>query len=288
MLARVLRPLRHQTFARYLYGPRTKHESDSEMIISQIRKMGLGLLPALALIASASAAHASTNLVQNGTFTQLKEANTSSQFGSAYSAQQVTGWTTGGYNFVFTPGTADTTGAASQFGSQLELWGTGNGGVNALAANPAGGNFIGADGAYEVSAISQTISGLKVGDQYTLSFYWATAQQYTYNGPTTDYWTASLGSQSFSTQVVNDANHGSTPWLLQTFTYTATSASEVLSFLATGTPSGFPPFALLAGVSLVDTTGVPEPATWTIVLMGLVGLGAGVRQRRQARRNSAK
>ncbi|MDR3533638.1 MAG: PEP-CTERM sorting domain-containing protein, partial [Rhodopila sp.] len=53
--------------------------------------------------------------------------------------------------------------------------------------------------------------------------------------------------------------------------------SELLSFLATGTPSGQPPFALLANVSV---TNVPEPAAWTVMVSGLVGLIGIARRRR--------
>ena len=55
------------------------------------------------------------------------------------------------------------------------------------------------------------------------------------------------------------------------FTYTATAASEVLSFLATGTPSGVPPFALLDGVTL---NSVPEPGSLALLGIGLIALAA--------------
>lgn len=125
---------------------------------------------------------------------------------------------------------------------------------------------------------------MTVGHTYQLSFYWAGAQQSGFTGATTDKWTASLGAQSFDTSVVALPSHGFTGWSQQTFTYTATSTSELLSFLATGTPSGVPPFALLDGVSLVDTSvpSVPDSAS-TGVLFGLSALAlvAAPRLRRQ-------
>jgi len=73
----------------------------------------------------------------------------STEFGTRYGGQVVTGWTTGGYNFLFKPGTADTTGAINEYSGQLKLWGPGDGAANSLPATSlAGGNFIGADGAY--------------------------------------------------------------------------------------------------------------------------------------------
>ena len=59
----------------------------------------------------------------------------------------------------------------------------------------------------------------------------------------------------------------------QTLYFTADChGSEVLSFLAIGTPNGVPPFALLDGVTL--TTAVPEPSTLSLMVVGLLGLGA--------------
>ena len=62
-----------------------------------------------------------------------------------------------------------------------------------------------------------------------------------------------------------------------TFTYKATSTSEVLSFFAVGTPTGVPPFVLLDGVSL--NASVPEPETLTMMATGLVGMIGYVRYR---------
>jgi len=184
-----------------------------------------------------------------------------------------TGWTSGGYNFIFASGTADSTGATGDFGN-LKLWGPNDGSANGLpASSPDGGNFVGADGAFEVGAITQTINGLTAGQSYVLSFYWADAQQQGFNGPTTEQWQVSLGSQEQDTAIVDNVNHGFSGWQFQTFTYTATASSELLSFLAVGTPNGVPPFALLDGVSLVDPSSpAPEPEAYTLIGIGLVSI----------------
>jgi hypothetical protein len=110
-----------------------------------------------------------------------------------------------------------------------------------------------------------------VGDLYKLSFYWAGAQQYTFTGATTEGWQVTFGSQTDNTATVSTPSHGFSPWELQSFTFTASSTSQVLSFLSTGGPSSsIPPFALLDGVSL---TQVPEPGSWTLLLGGLGVLG---------------
>ena len=68
----------------------------------------------------------------------------------------------------------------------------------------------------------------------------------------------------------------------QSFTFTATGPSEVLRFIAHGTPSGVPPFSLLDGVSM--TAAVPEPATWAMMVLGFGVIGRAMRRgvRRQA------
>src|SRR5664279_3758294 len=72
------------------------------------------------------------------------------------------------YNFIFAPGTADTTGSwGDLYNAYLQLWGPGNGSGNGLPpTSPAGGNFVGADPAFHARAIQQTIPGLTVGDTY--------------------------------------------------------------------------------------------------------------------------
>lgn len=237
----------------------------------------------LALL-GASAYAGPVNLVKNGGFE-----STSKGTGQIGFNTEVTDWTSpGGYNFVFGAGEADTIGAKSWFNKPenppLTLWGANNGGANALAQSGNGGNFLAADGAYGVERIEQMIHGLVVGQKYVLSFEWAAAQQFGFDGATTENWSVSIDGNTFTTDTYHNANHASSNWMKETFSFTAKGTEGLLSFLAAGTPEGFPPFSLLDGVSLFafvdeDKQGsVPEPATWLTLLTGLVLLGVARRR----------
>jgi len=248
-----------------------------------------GGLAALTLIATSGSAQASINLVTNGGFEQTLIPG-SAEFGARYPAQQVLGWTTDSYSFVFAPGTADTTGAPDEYflnddpatGTQeiLTLWGPNNGSPNGLPPiSPAGGNYIGADGAYFPGPISQQINGLNPGHVATVSFYWAAAQQYGYDGETTQGWVVSLGNQTQSTPLITLPNHGFSGWMHQTFAFTPGNSSETLSFLAVGAPDfTFPPFSLLDGVEVTT----PEPGVWGMGVALFAALGICTRLRRKS------
>ena len=269
-----------------------------------LRALSYPLLCSVVLTQSAAAA----NLLLNGNFTGITNTvagntYTYGQFGNnsgtaTGSVLTVNNWDTAGYNFVYTPGVVDqgTTAGGAKAGIAKEapgqatvngygnqyLWGTNNGGVNAWpTTNPFSGNFIGADGAYETGAITQTVTGLTTGQVYALNFYWAAAQQESYTSATTENWKVMLGSDAQTTPTFSLASKGFSGWMNQTMNFTASGTSETLSFLAQGTPTGQPPFVALGGVSLNQ---VPEPSSWA--LFGILGGGlttVGVlRRRRQA------
>lgn len=208
------------------------------------------VVPCFMAVAAAGAAHASPNLVTNGSF------ESTSLSGKGSFSGNVSGWSGGGgLTFLDFPGTADD-------GSYLSVYGP------FAATSPDGGNFVEADGdpAYN-DVITQSISGLTAGQSYSLTFYQAAGQQAGFTGPTTEQWSVGFGGQTQLSSLFSLPQGGVGPWQEQTMTFVADGATDVLSFLATGTPNGAPPISFLDGVSLTEVA-VPEPASF-----GLLGLG---------------
>jgi hypothetical protein len=269
------------------------------------RLSALLLLVALAL-ALGAVPSARANLIQDGDFTDVTYSGTVTglttlfgEFGSG-GTLKVADWTTSGYNFVYAPDTADTgsksganMGAPNEAPGQYNtsagygntyMWGSNNGGTAPLpATDPDGGNFVADDGAAEVGPISQAVTGLTVGQTYVLKFYWAAAQQESFTGDTTETWKVSLGSQTFYTGTYSLTSKGFSGWMQDTMYFTSTNASETLSFLAVGTPSGDPPFSLLGGL---DLEVVPDFSNW-IAFAGFGGICVGFEVMRRRRRQSA-
>ena len=94
----------------------------------------------------------------------------------------------------------------------------------------------------------------------------------------------SRGGDTVTTPVFNLPSEGFSGWMNYSHTFTASSASEPLSFLAQGSPA-VPPFALLDNVSPDPANPVnptPEPSTMVLALTGLVAVGLVRRFRRSA------
>ena len=239
------------------------------------------------------------NLLTNGNFTSFTTAPPTDGSGldtTSYTTGAVlSSWTNAGYTFVFTNGNAGDltiTGSAGAFSLRGPNNTTPtNNGLDLPPQPPGGANVVALDGAYEVGPLTQVVGGLTAGKTYAVSFDWAGAQQNgNYNTATTDSFSVALGAAtgvftagpggtsgtlagSQTTAVADNVAHGFTGWMTQTFDFTATGSSETLYFLANGTPTGEPPFALLSDVSL---TVVPEPATsatWTLLFGMLILAG---------------
>ena len=246
--------------------------------------MKMKIAAALVAFAALSFGHVakadSINLVTNGNFDQTTY-TTNNQFGTPYGGQGVTGWTGGsGYQLFFFGGKAASDSANSQYDSGydtgLEKFYT----VGAGSPTGGSGNFVALDGDASVGGggtISQQINNLTIGQTYQVSFTWGAGQLQSRSGATIQDMQVSLGGQSFSTASVSVASQGFSGWMQQTFTYTATSTSETLSFLGQGSPTGLPPIVALDGISM---TAVPEPTSVAIFAIGLAALGFAYRRQR--------
>jgi hypothetical protein len=274
-------------------------------------------LGAAAIAAVVSMPAFAGNLVTNGSFEnnfgagQFNQTLPGSAGGQNASHPGTTadGWTVlgtnasfpDGYAFVFNNANSFTTSnghvgpaseAANPSGSNtLPLWG------NSRDGSPDGNDFYGVDSTYHPSALTQEIGGLVDGHTYTLTFDYAAAQQFGYDGNTIDDWVVTLGGQTVATTNIDLHSHDFSGWDTETVTFKYEGTGGLLSFVNLGMggcnadfkncapvdpgASGGPPFSLLDGVSL--TGSAPEPSTWAMMLLGFAGLAyAGLRNRRQA------
>jgi len=185
-----------------------------------------------------------------------------------------------------------------------------DGGGSISAAD--GANFAGSDGSFGVlGPISQTLTGLTVGQSYDLSFDQAAAQLAGNYGATSEQWVVTIGGtlavaptnvtlpdsstiaayvvnspdDQWTTPLISNASGGFSGWQAETFTFTASATSELLAFLGEGAPQGAPPLVLLDNVSVLastSTTGgspAPEPASMALGLLGAGLLAAAIRRR---------
>jgi PEP-CTERM motif len=212
-------------------------------------------------------------LVTNGSF-ELTTNGGNRQLSStpvqAADRSTLTGWTSsngndGGYNFVLDTGIITTSASAI--------------GLKAYVSADDHGKVFASDALYYPGTLSQTIDGLTVGATYLLTFDYALGQQAGFDGRNADnYWQVGFGDAIQNSGMLTLEDGGFSGWKSASMRFTATSASQVLSFLAKGSSPGAPPFLLLDDVAL--DSALPEPSTLALMLGGAGLLALLARRRR--------
>ena len=226
---------------------------------------------------------------------------------SSFTSFDPTGWTGGnGLIYIDSSGTSNTSSSTACGPTYLQTYG-----CPSTLAIPGGYNEVEADGnpSFE-SGFNYSVSGLTVGQTYSLSFYQAASQQTTFSGATTEQWIVSLGKSGMTdnwassgdtcnpctysnadsgasvvaTTLMSTPSQSMTDWNYVTVDLTADATTDLLSFLAWGdggSTANLPPMVFLAGVNSPAGLTTPEPGSVVLLVTVLFGLGLGERVRRR-------
>lgn len=212
-----------------------------------------------ALLCLTGAAAQAASIVVNGSLT-----------GSTVNMGTPTGWT-------ILEGTPDTLDGANNVG----VAGATDFGV-APTASPDGGTWVGLgiNGSY-VERFGQVLNGLAIGQTYTVSWF---SGNFGLNRPDASSPVQYLGSNAISVMldgvsIGRGATLGlSSNWLSESLTFTASATSQQLSFRLADTTKAYLSIDGIAVVAGGTTPAVPEPGTWVLMGLGLVGMACAKRR----------
>ena len=168
----------------------------------------------------------------------------------------------------------DTPTAGNNFGAG-NVWHVDSGSVDVIGnywqTTPSGAHTVDLDG-NAPGGISQSFTA--AAGTYNLSFYLSGNPD---GGPAIKEMTVSVGNianQLFNYTVTGDKTNMN--YVLEHLTFTSTGGANSLSFLSqdVGSPYG----AVVGGISI---SAVPEPATWTMLILGFGAVGFMLRSTRR-------
>jgi hypothetical protein len=144
-----------------------------------------------------------------------------------------------------------------------------------LTASPNGGSYFldltGYIAGAPYSGVSQTIP-TQAGATYLLTFDLSSSPQWGLQ----DGLEVSAGSATASFTTTNDGTQTNL-WEPETLSFTATGAMTTISLIGNSGDN----YIGLDNVNVVQTSSVPEPATWAMMLIGFGGLGVAIRSARR-------
>ena len=137
--------------------------------------------------------------------------------------------------------------------------------------------------------IYQTISGLTVGAEYQILFEQSiTDTNFTATGIPGQFQVRFGATTQYSSLMLAPAPNTPYGWSFQALTFTATAATQDLSFLAHSADPATPVYLGLDGVSIREKVTVPEPAAAALAAFALAGAGASRARRPTPARGTAR
>lgn len=150
--------------------------------------------------------------------------------------------------------------------------------VSGVTFSPDGGTWVGLgrdDNTAFLEAMSQTLSGLAVGQAYRLTWYAANFGSKATSGVPAYQADNAIQLQLDGVRVgAGDVMAQGSSWYAQSLQFTASATQQVLRFQP---DLGSRSYLSIDGIALHAVTAVPEPAAWALMLVGVLALAGRAR-----------